>query len=562
MEASQRMRRRAARAFGWGFLLCWAAQPGHTTAQPPPPPTPAPLTTPNTPAAPNAPAAGRQPAARDEELPEPQRALTLDPRAALRLPPVEPGEEALPISLPAALRLANVRAWDIDIAVAQERAAAAQLLGARVLWLPTIVSGVDYVHHDGPLQTNLGTVPSDSRSSLYVGTAPLAIFNLTDAIFAPLAQRQVVRAQQANIQTATNDTLTQVAQTYFDVLESRADLASIEDVAVRSRALVYKTESLAPGLIPDVEVARVRAADAAIRQGVEVARQRWRVNSAELFRVLRLDPAAVAMPLESPLMQITLISPERAPGELIPIAETYRPENAFNQAQVEAARQRVRQERLRPLLPNLIARGAGSTPPYPLAFGAYAGGQGGGLNNFGVRDDFDLEAIWELRNLGLGNLALVREKEANLRQSRDEDYRVRDVVAKEVVQEWANVRSAYRRIPPVEVELREALISAVKNLQGLGETKRAAGNIVILVIRPQEAVQALQALNAAYFDYFGVIADYNRAQFRLYRALGNPAQQLAGNDSLSQAPQGAGCPIPAPRDAVAPGDPVPPPVQK
>ena len=28
----------------------------------------------------------------------------------------------------------------------------------------------------------------------------------------------------------------------------------------------------------------------------------------------------------------------------------------------------------------------------------------------------------------------------------------------------------------------------------------------------------------AYADYYGAVADYNRAQFRLYRALGRPAQ--------------------------------------
>jgi outer membrane protein TolC len=453
--------------------------------------------------------------------------------AGLPLPNVEPGEEALPISLPAALRLANVRAWDIDIAVQQERAATAQLLGARVLWLPSIVSGVDYVHHDGPLQANDGSIPSNSRSSLYVGTAPLAIFNITDAVFAPLAQRQVVRAQEANIQTATNDTLTAVAQSYFDVLEARADLASIEDVARRSKSLVFKSVSLAPGIIPDVEVARVKAADAAFQEGVELARQRWRVASAELVRITRLSPAAVVIPLESPLIQVTLIAPDRAPGELIPVAEAMRPENSFNAAQVEAAIQRLRQERFRPLLPNIIARGAGSTPPYPMAFGAYAGGQGGGLNNFGVRDDFDVEAIWELRNLGLGNLALVRERKANLATARDQELRFRDVVAREVVQAWADVRSAYKRVAPAEEELRQAIASAEKNLAGIGETKRVGGNINILVIRPLEAVAALQALNAAYFDYFGVIAEYNRAQFRLYRALGNPAQYLAGSDGLS-----------------------------
>ena len=53
-----------------------------------------------------------------------------------------------------------------------------------------------------------------------------------------------------------------------------------------------------------------------------------------------------------------------------------------------------------------------------------------------------------------------------------------------------------------------------------------AGAIALLV-RPQEAVAAVQALAQAYNDFYGAVADYDRAQFRLYHALGNPAQALA-----------------------------------
>ena len=61
----------------------------------------------------------------------------------------------------------------------------------------------------------------------------------------------------------------------------------------------------------------------------------------------------------------------------------------------------------------------------------------------------------------------------------------------------------------------------------MGQTRRPGGNVILLVIRPQEAVASVQALSQAYYDYYGSVADYNRAQFRLYRALGNPAQSLA-----------------------------------
>ena len=67
--------------------------------------------------------------------------------------------------------------------------------------------------------------------------------------------------------------------------------------------------------------------------------------------------------------------------------------------------------------------------------------------------------------------------------------------------------------------------SADKNLAGLSQTRGTAGAVQLLV-RPQEVVAAVQALGQAYADYYGAIADFNRAQFRLYRALGQPAQLL------------------------------------
>ena len=66
-----------------------------------------------------------------------------------------------------------------------------------------------------------------------------------------------------------------------------------------------------------------------------------------------------------------------------------------------------------------------------------------------------------------------------------------------------------------------------KTVEGLGQTRRV-GESLILVLRPQEAVAAVQAFGQAASDYFAAIADYNRAQFRLFRALGHPAECLAG----------------------------------
>jgi outer membrane protein TolC len=439
-------------------------------------------------------------------------------------PQVKPGEEMFPISLPNALKLANARAWDISIAQRQLQIAVAQHEGAKAMWIPSLIGGAAYAHHDGPIQANDGSVTDNSRSSLFAGVAPLAYYNVTDAIFAPLAKRQDARAQQANVQTATNDTLTAVAVAYFDAQEARADLVSIEEVASLVAVLVRKTEKLAPEFVPELELARVRAMQKNIEQARAIARMQWRVVSAELARVLRLPPTVVVQPVEPPDLRMTLIPLTATTEEMIPLALRLRPELSQYQAQVAAAEERLRQERFRPFLPNIALRGGSTPTAYPLGAGGFAAGQGGSLGSMGLRSDWDLEAIWELKNLGFGNAALIRERRAGVDLVREQSFRFHDFVAKEVTQAWAQLRAADERVTAADGERQQAWLSATKNLEALGETKRPAGNIAILVVRPQEATAAMQALVQAYYNYYGATADYNRAQFRLYRALGNPAQ--------------------------------------
>ena len=65
-------------------------------------------------------------------------------------------------------------------------------------------------------------------------------------------------------------------------------------------------------------------------------------------------------------------------------------------------------------------------------------------------------------------------------------------------------------------------------LKGLGETIRS-GDQLQLTIRPQEATAALRQLLQACINYYSSVNDYNRAQFRLFHAIGHPAQRIAGD---------------------------------
>jgi outer membrane protein TolC len=470
-----------------------------------------------------------------QELPVPSKLEPLpssSPAVPFPLPALAASEKPLPINLPTALQLANVQAVDIAAATERIRVAVAVLQQARALWLPTITIGGDYNRHDGKIQDTAGNIVESSHSSLMfglgTGIGAAAIFSPNDAVFAALVARQQLQARQADLQTVSNDTLVAVTDAYFSVEQARGELAGALEAIRRTEEIVRRTQQLVPaGLIPALETDRAEAELARRQQAELVARERWQVAGAGLLRVLRLDPSAQVEPLEPPELRVELIGLRHPVDDLIPIALSNRPELASQQAQVQATLALLKQERLRPLVPSILLRGFSTPVTGTLAAGVFAGGPNSTIGNSGLRSDLDLQVLWQLDNLGFGNRGRIHQREAENRLAVIELFRIQDRVAAEVAQAYAQAQWAGRRVDVAEKGLRAALASADKNLSALGQTKQTGG-VVQLLVRPQEALAAVQALAQTYTDYYGAVADANRAQFRLYRALGRPAQALAG----------------------------------
>jgi outer membrane protein TolC len=447
-----------------------------------------------------------------------------------RLPPAQPrpSDQTLPINLATALRLAGARALIVAAAQARVEVAAAELDRAGVLWLPSLDAGLGYYRHDGATEGQSGNFYINSKDQFMAGGGVRAVFSATDALFAPLAARQVLRSRVSALDVARNDALLEVAEAYFNVQQSRGQLAGARDVIKKSQALADKINSLqkSPLTITDLNRARAQLAD--VEQAVAIAREAWRVFSADLTQVLRLNPGAIVLPLEPPDLRVTLISPRESVDSLIPIALIYRPELASHQALVQAALARIGQERMRPLIPSLILEGSpGSVGPGGyLMGGVFASGAHGSGNPTGARDDVSAGLIWSLDNLGLGNRARVRERQGEQQQTLIELFHVQDMVAAEVVRAHAQLESATIRIGDADRFLQEARAAYEGSFRELGDII-SMGETRVLVRRAFEVVDSLRSLSRAYDAYFLTVNEYNRAQFRLYRALGYPAQIVA-----------------------------------
>lgn len=454
---------------------------------------------------------------------------------AFRATPL-PAERGLPINLATALRLSEARPLLINAAQASVQAAMAQFERARVLWLPNLNVGASYLRHDGGVQGSSGQFFNNGRNQFLAGGGPYLILETTDAIFTPLSARQVLRSRRFDLQAARNDALLTVTDAYFDVQQARGQLAGAEDAAAKAQALSQRVEALAVGLVSPIEVNRARTLLAALRESVATARGQWGTASAELTRSLRLAPTAYVLPLEPPDLQVSLIAPTSNLDQLVTVGLTNRPELAAQQALVQAALARIRQERMRPLVPSVVLTGA-AVPTAPGGFlmgGVFGSSTDGQSQPIVGRNDLNVQLFWGLNNLGFGNRALTRERVAEQRQQLIELFRTQDAVAADVAKAYAQLEAAAQKIPAAELGVREAQISYAGNLEGLSQTTRF-GDLLVLVNRPQEVVAALQQLATAYENYFAAINEYNRAQFRLFRALGFPPALLSRAAALGEA---------------------------
>lgn len=435
------------------------------------------------------------------------------------------GQRVYPINLATAMHLAGVRPIDVQLAAKQVEVGLAQYEKSKAVWLPTVHVGGDYFHHEGSVQNFEGVILRANRTSAMVGAGANLSLSVSDSIFAPLAAKQDLKAREAIARAFGNDVALGVAEAYFAVQQARGEYAGALMIVVEAEELVRKTELLAEGLAPPVEATRARVELARRKQAAATAKARWRNASAELARLLRLDPAVIIEPTEPPALTVPLIDSKYTVDDLIVQALLNRPELEAHRAVVKANLERLRQEKLRPLIPSLLVRSVSTNPSGTLGFGTFGGGAGNRLGNYSPRLDYDAQLVWEFRNLGFGNRANILERKAELDSATLELYRLQDRIASEVVKAFADANAAAERLKEAGPALLEAADSYKKNMAGLSQTRRV-GNFLTLIVRPAEAVAAIQALAQANDDYMATVADYNRAQFRLYRAMGYAPQPL------------------------------------
>jgi outer membrane protein TolC len=457
------------------------------------------------------------------------------PGTGFSTPAVPPSERVYPIDLTTALRLAEIE--NPLIAEARQRIGEALAIrqGAMVLLLPSLNWGINYHGHTGNLQRSSGRILNLDENSLYFGggagavaaspveVPAVSIFSqLTDAIFEPLAARQMVEAARFGASATANSILLEVAELYFELLAAEADLGVRLETAVQATEVARLTRAYAQaqqGREADAERAATELS--LVVDEIRQAEEQVAVVAAQLSRRLHLDQSVRVRPIAPKIEMTTIVDPGAPLPALIEAALVGRPEVGAKSASVAAAEVRHKQERYRPLLPTIWVGFSG---------GAFGGGSNVAppqLSNFGGRTDFDVQLFWTLRNLGAGNLSLIKRRQAEVGQAVGERSRALAEIRTEVASAFAEVSASRRQVAVTTRQLDSAVIGFREDLERIKNT----------VGRPIEVVNSLELLNQARVDRIRAVMDYNKAEVRLFVSLGSPPPLGASaNEPLPPAP--------------------------
>jgi outer membrane protein TolC len=424
------------------------------------------------------------------------------------------------------LRLADVANPTIGRARALILEALALQLTARTLLVPSLNGGGNYHGHNGNLQRSSGKILSVSEQSLYLGAGArtlaaesiaipgVNIFSpLTDAWFEPLAARQRVAARRFDAKATANDILMDVAVLHLALIGNQALLEANRLSESQAYAMVRVTAAYAvAGQGRPADAERAKSEWGYRRADVQKSEEELGVTAARLANRLNLDPSVRLHAAGGPLVPLDLVALDTPPEDLIQVAIQNRPDLAARTAEIGEAEAHKDQEIARPFLPIVW-----------LGFSGGVFGGGSNLNpplvaHFGGRTDFDVRVYWTLLNLGAGNLALIRQRDAQLGQAVATRARTLNRAREEVMAALADAQATRNQIAIA----RRALTSARNGFHQDLDRMRAVGALRLAEIRPIEVINSLNLVARARANLIRALVGYDQAQFRLWVALGSP----------------------------------------
>jgi outer membrane protein TolC len=421
-------------------------------------------------------------------------------------------DSVLPIDLPTTLRLAGARNLDIQIAREALNEAKANRASAAEQFFPWIAPGVSFHRRDGVAQSVPSGVISDAHfQSYYPGATVAAQVPLGEAIYNSLAAKQLVKASDEALETQRQEAMLAAAQGYFDLVKAKAQVGVIDEAIGISQDYQQQLHAaVQAGIVFRGDELRVQTQTEEFRIAREQALEQERVAGVNLAQVLHLDSRVALDPQDKGVEAVTLVPTNSVMNELVEQALRSRPELKRSEAYLAATRATKNGAVYGPLIPSVGAQVFG---------GGLGGGPDGAPDTFGPEGDYAVGVSWRIGPGGLFDSGRINASKARLATAELTDAKLKDSIVSDVVASLTRMNSA-----AIRIQLAESHLNTAAETSRLARERKQYGVGIVL-----EDILAQQALTQARSAYINALADYNKAQFALDKAIGGP---LEGNKSV------------------------------
>jgi len=407
------------------------------------------------------------------------------------------------IDLPTALQLAGARSLDLQIA--REKLAEARATRESSVWqfFPSVTPGVGYRRHDNLIQDTTGNIIEVHKDSYTVGPVIAAQLDLGDAIYKNLASRQLVKAAESGLESQRQDSLLAAALGYFDLAKTEAAVAVAHEAVRIAQDFAGQLErAVEAGLAFKGDALRAQVQVEKNQLTLRQTQEQQRVAAARLVQTLHLESAVELVAREGELVPLDLVATNASLDSLVVQALSSRPEPGQSRFIVEAARDAKKGAVYGPLIPSLGAQ-------------VFAGGLGGGKDGtpgtFGASEDYQLTLGWRIGPGGLFDRGRIRAADARLKIAGLSSQKLIDEVTRQVTESFVRWQSLGEQLATAG-----RAVAAAQETLWLTQQRKEFGVGVVL-----ENIQAEQDLTRARLDVLTAIAEVNKAQYALKKAVGN-----------------------------------------
>ena len=409
------------------------------------------------------------------------------------------------VNLAAVMRLAGAQNLDIRLATERLAVAWAQHEAANMQFFPYLTPGFAYRRHEGNIQTVDGQIIDADKESLGLGVAVTLQLDLGEAYYRSLTTKKLASAATHAVEVQRQESIWQAVSAYLELIRAKASVGvASESARIAEDYARQVKQAVDAGIAFKGDAFR---ATAQVERNLIVrsqARGQQRIAAARLAQILHLDAKVELVPVDEPVM-LSFGDARRGLDSLIASAIESRPEMAMSADQLEAAIKNSAAARWAPLVPTVKADYYGGD----LGGGTYAQG----LRSFNTTQEYGIGLTWRVGPGGLFDPSRPHLADARQRGTAVEQEKLREEIARQVVEAHTLVHSLEEQL----VHVRAALDAAGKTLQLARERRAFAVGEVL------ESILAEQELSRARLDYLTIVTEHNRAQFLLRRAIGADA---------------------------------------